>query len=120
MRAQASGCGSQGTPNAAAMHSLVMSSCVGPMPPVVNTWSKAARTSLTVRTMTAGDVGDDAHLAQRHADLAQAGGEELMLASWVRPERTSLPMTSRAAVGFSVTCLSCCRDRRARPTAEGL
>ena len=37
MRAQASGCGSHGTPNAAATHSLVMSSWVGPMPPVVKT-----------------------------------------------------------------------------------
>ena len=35
--ATASGCRSSGTPNAFATQSAVMSSCVGPMPPVVNT-----------------------------------------------------------------------------------
>ncbi len=39
IRARVSACGSHGTPKAAATHSLVMSSCVGPMPPVVKTWS---------------------------------------------------------------------------------
>ena len=36
-RSTASGSSTSSTPNASATHSAVMSSCVGPMPPVVNT-----------------------------------------------------------------------------------
>ena len=39
------------------MHSLVMSSWVGPMPPVVNTWSNRARTSLTVPMIVSATSG---------------------------------------------------------------
>ena len=77
MSAQASGCGSHGTPKAAAMHSLVMSSCVGPMPPLVNTWSKRARTSFTVPMIVSGTSGITRTSRRGMPSLAQAGGDEL-------------------------------------------
>jgi len=102
MRDQASGCGSHGTPNAAATHSLVMSSCVGPMPPVVNTWSNFARTSLTVPMMVSATSGITRTSRRGMPISPSPTAMNLMLASWVRPESTSLPITSRHAVGLRV------------------
>src|SRR5579875_1778496 len=102
MRAQASACGSHGTPKAAATHSLVMSSCVGPMPPVVNTWSKAARTSFTVRIMVSGTSGMTRTSRSGMPISPSRVAMNLMFASCVRPESTSLPITSRQAVGLVI------------------
>ncbi len=51
--ATASGLTSSGAPKALAMQSAVMSSCVGPMPPVVNKYVWRARSVLTASTTAA-------------------------------------------------------------------
>src|SRR6185312_14533876 len=100
MRAQASGCGSHGTPKAAATHSLVISSCVGPMPPVVNTWSNLARTSLTVAMMVSATSGITRTSRTGMPISPSRFARNWMLKSCVRPDSTSLPITSRQAVGL--------------------
>jgi hypothetical protein len=81
------------------MHSLVMSSWVGPMPPVVNTCAKRARTSFTVPTMVSATSGITRTSRSGMPIWPSRVARYLMLASWVRPDSTSLPMTSRQAVG---------------------
>ena len=84
------------------MHSLVMSSWVGPMPPVVNTWSNRARTSLTALTMVSGTSGITRTSRSGMPISPSLVARNLTLASCVRPDSTSLPMTSRQAVGLVI------------------
>ena len=91
----------------------VMSSWVGPMPPVVKTWS-CLRAQRVDRLDDVGlGVGHHAHLAQLDADLVQLGRQEGQLASCVRPERISLPMMISAAVTVRslMSVLPCCCGR---------
>ena len=71
------------------------------MPPVVNTWSKRARTSFTVPTIVSATSGITRTSRSGMPISPSRVARKRMLASWVRPESTSLPITTTQAMGFA-------------------
>ena len=70
------------------------------MPPVVKTWSNFARHSFTVAMISSGTSGMTRTSRSGMPISPRRVARNWRLASRVRPESTSLPMTSRQAVGF--------------------
>src|SRR3954469_9363285 len=95
------------------MLAAVMSSWVGPMPPVEKTWSYLARSVFTASTMSASASGTTRTSRIWIPASFSWVARKARLTSWVRPERISLPMIPSAAVTVcsAIGSPPCCRHR---------
>src|SRR5580698_1401456 len=86
------------TPKAFATASAVMSSWVGPMPPVVKTKSYRSRKAFRPATISASTSPTTRTSFRSIPKAARNRAMALVLVSWVRPDRISSPITRTAAV----------------------
>src|SRR5471032_723932 len=89
------------TLKALATASAVMSSWVGPMPPVVNTRSCWARRAFKAATISPSTSPTTRTSLRSMPSAVRKRAMALVLVSWVRPDRISSPITRTAAFRWS-------------------
>src|SRR5471030_1581773 len=89
------------TLKALATASAVMSSWVGPMPPVVNTRSCVARKAFRAATISPSTSPTTRTSLRSMPSAVRNRAMALVLVSWVRPDRISSPITRTAAFRWS-------------------